>query len=376
MNYPEIVSAPYDATFADIAGSWGSLRYLERNQFLLMLACQGSALSSSSSEELSSSSSEEPAPIISGNPYPGETLTSSISGQWYVDDVESGSPSATYTVDVRDIGKSVRCGDSSPVTIWHPTDVTSNMILLTPNVGALHSIEPDVEATDGQTVRRILDQSGNGWHADQATGANQPTRQVSEVGGNDTLLFDGTNDFMEFSGGALGLFRNRGYGYIIAACRDLATSGGSPSHPVFSVYGVSSYRLLLFTRNESNIFICYTRRTDVSTPGTVDEVNNSNHNVLTSEALWENGDQRLRINGSESDNSALSDSGLSQDSDSNYVFICRFGTNYFPGDISCLMALSPDTALSAVNLARLERYAYLCGPGPTEVTLDPSDPWA
>lgn len=45
-------------------------------------------------------------------------------------------------------------------------------------------------ATDGQTVRRWLDRSGNGRHLDQATLANQPTFSANRV------VFNGTNSWM------------------------------------------------------------------------------------------------------------------------------------------------------------------------------------
>jgi hypothetical protein len=45
-------------------------------------------------------------------------------------------------------------------------------------------------------VARWEDQSGNGYHVTQATGANQPLRRVAQKGGLDTLQFDNTNDRM------------------------------------------------------------------------------------------------------------------------------------------------------------------------------------
>ena len=56
--------------------------------------------------------------------------------------------------------------------------------------GVLTSVGPDVAATDGQTVRRWLDRSGNGRHLDQATLANQPTFSGGSV------MFGGVNKLM------------------------------------------------------------------------------------------------------------------------------------------------------------------------------------
>jgi hypothetical protein len=55
----------------------------------------------------------------------------------------------------------------------------------------LTTVGPDVPATNGQTVRRWLDKSGNGRHLDQATLANQPAFTNTATG----LTFDG-NDFL------------------------------------------------------------------------------------------------------------------------------------------------------------------------------------
>lgn len=58
----------------------------------------------------------------------------------------------------------------------------------------LNSISPDTPATDGQTVRRWLDKSGNDLHANQATGVNQPLFDADGLNGNGVLTFDGSND--------------------------------------------------------------------------------------------------------------------------------------------------------------------------------------
>jgi len=52
----------------------------------------------------------------------------------------------------------------SGLAAWHSADY-----------GVLNSVGPDVAATNGQTVRRWLDRSGNGRHLDQATLALQHT---------------------------------------------------------------------------------------------------------------------------------------------------------------------------------------------------------
>jgi hypothetical protein len=53
-------------------------------------------------------------------------------------------------------------------------------------------------AADGG-VARWEDKSGNGRHATQGTAANRPLRKAAQQNGNDTLLFDGTNDTLAFT---------------------------------------------------------------------------------------------------------------------------------------------------------------------------------
>jgi hypothetical protein len=56
----------------------------------------------------------------------------------------------------------------------------------------LTSVGPDVPATNGQTVRRWLDKSGNGRHLDQATLANQPTLTTTGApNGKPRITFNG-----------------------------------------------------------------------------------------------------------------------------------------------------------------------------------------
>jgi len=72
----------------------------------------------------------------------------------------------------------------------------------TKTTSVLNSISPDTAATNGQTVRRWMDQSGTAGHANQASGTAQPTYSVP-----DALDFDGTNDTLEIP---KNISRNRG----------------------------------------------------------------------------------------------------------------------------------------------------------------------
>jgi hypothetical protein len=75
---------------------------------------------------LARSGTAEPPPpvlVITGNAYPGETLTSTEAGQWFANDVEiAGQTGATYVVALGDIGKVIRCDDSNGKTILGDAD--------------------------------------------------------------------------------------------------------------------------------------------------------------------------------------------------------------------------------------------------------------
>lgn len=79
--------------------------------------------------------------------------------------------------------------------VFNPSQLPGLAAWFSADYGVLTSVSPDVPATEGQTVRRWLDRSGNGRHLDQAVLANQPVLNGQAV------VSDGVNDtmFVEFS---------------------------------------------------------------------------------------------------------------------------------------------------------------------------------
>jgi len=84
----------------------------------------------------------------------------------------------------------------------------------------LTSIEPNVSATDGQTVRRWLDKSGNGRHLDQADLALQPAFELSGLNSRPSIKPDGVNDFM-----LSGVYSIPTTATVVAVCQDATPSG-------------------------------------------------------------------------------------------------------------------------------------------------------
>jgi hypothetical protein len=85
----------------------------------------------------------------------------------------------------------------------------------------LNSVSPDTPATVGQTVRSWLDKSGNGRHAEQTVGANQPT-----LASGGFVEFDGTNDILMLTNIA-SMTRNIGYLAAFVAYRPTTIQAGN-----------------------------------------------------------------------------------------------------------------------------------------------------
>jgi len=79
-------------------------------------------------------------------------------------------------------------------TGFDPRTIPGLALWLDGRFSVLNSLNPDTEATAGQTVRRWRDKSGAGITTDQGTGANQP---LAVSGGG--VSFDGSNDRLSIS---------------------------------------------------------------------------------------------------------------------------------------------------------------------------------
>ena len=77
-----------------------------------------------------------------------------------------------------------------------------------PNLKLYLSATRMVQQADESSVSRFTDFSGNSYHATQATSGNQPKFDLNQFGSNAGIKFDGVDDFMALSGGALEIFRN------------------------------------------------------------------------------------------------------------------------------------------------------------------------
>lgn len=107
--------------------------------------------------------------IMAGSGYLGSTYVSTVADQWYADDVAIfGATGSTWTMDLANEGKAIRCGDSNIIEMWVPDDLTE-------------ASTTDVWTADGQvTADGKVTQWSNRISSKtptliQATAANQPT---------------------------------------------------------------------------------------------------------------------------------------------------------------------------------------------------------
>jgi hypothetical protein len=309
------------------------------------------------------SDSQDVPRTISGFAYPGETLTSTAAGQWFVDDVAVvGETGETYEVNLLDIGKPIRCDNSNALTCWKPSDIAGVSAFWWSRGGVITSIDPDTLATDGQTVRRWEDRTTPPFNANQTVGANQPIYRATGQSGGPSVEFDGSDDFLDINNTSA--FRNIGQGYLFAGARDTNPTGGNSSHNLinYSVGDGSGTRLGLQTRTGAgNEFRIVARRLDTDTATTAATPSNSNYNVLCAHGDYSNGFARLRVNGSVVASTALPTSGNTSDTNSQSSEIASNPslTNFFIGHIACIIIANQ--SLSATNLSRIERFVGLQG---------------
>lgn len=308
--------------------------------------------------------------VISGFAYPLETLTSTRVKQWTVDGVPVGSPSTTFQVPLLAIGSVVRCGNSAPVTVWHPNQIAAVASFWMAAQNAFNAINPDTLATDGQTVRRwngIISST----QANQTNSINQPIYRATGQSGNPSIEFDGSNDFFALPSNS-DVFQNKSQAYIIAGVRETNPTAGDSTHIVCQ-YGINSgagSRLGLCSRRGGNNFQAIARRNDGDTLTVAQAANDNAYHVLGAHGDFSNGFVRLMVDGSVVSSTALSggsgstsnttsaSAGIGQDNAGN--------SNHLSGHATAVCVVN--ASLTASELSQINRYIGLLG-GLTTIPL-------
>lgn len=298
-------------------------------------------------------------PVISGFAFPGETLTSDQEGQWHADGVPVGpSNAATFAPRVQDIGLDISQtnagGESNILTCWHPRDVPQVKCCRVAWAEALNSVGPDVPATVGQTVRRWTD-IVSGWHADQATGANQPI--LREANGMRYLEFDGVDDFLSSSNIAIANGDTALFGLVAASSQ--AQSGNR------AIINIARGTLPFLTvgRLNSSFYVAFSTQNHYLSTRTLQYT--PDPEVLTSPFVGGftagSGSPAFqeRLNGTTVNSNATAVSAISDlDTSVSYVGSRNNASDF--SQCSVFATIEGSGALTAANLSRLERFLMLC----------------
>jgi hypothetical protein len=302
-------------------------------------------------------------PVISGTAYPAETLTSTIAGQWYADDVAiSGETGSTYVIGLDKIGAVIRCGESNTLTVWHPSDIAAVAAFWSPYFNVFTSVSPDVSATDGQAIRRWVDII-SGIEANQTSGTLQPIYRATGQAGKPSLEYDGGNDCFTLPASSA-IFKDKAQGYLMSGLRCTAPTGGNSQQGVISFSADVSFnsRLTLSARRSGNNFATDARRLDAEALAIAVTANDANYNVLVSHGDWSNGFARITHNETTTVSTALASSGNTSNTDSAAATIGREiggAARVFAGHMTCACVVN--AALSATERSQLARYLGLHG---------------
>lgn len=213
----------------------------------------------------------------------------------------------------------------------------------------LNSISPDTAATDGQTVRRWMDQSGLASHANQASGTSQPTYTLPTA-----LNFDGTNDTLEI---AKNISRNKGYvGIFVVFTADVVTSSTRWLVAMTTAIGNVRTGVSIGTTGQVNLTA---RRLDSGSATTVSgaSLSAATKYVISVQANYAGQSASLRLNGSVvGSSSSFFDGGSTSDTDSFFADVGSLaGNQAFDGKISEVLIYN-GTALSASQVSSVERW--------------------
>lgn len=187
-----------------------------------------------------------PAIVISGTAYPGNTLTSTEAGQWYVNGSPvSGQTGTTYVIRLNDIGYDINQAGSNVLTCWSPADIAGVACFWTPYRNVYSSVSPLTAAVNGASVTRWVD----------IKGGNQLNNWISMPSYNTAGTYpfvSFTSDYMMFSD--LSIFSNKSHGELFFAGKVTGISTSSSPCCAVSYYNniAGQFRLAIVNRRSSS----------------------------------------------------------------------------------------------------------------------------
>src|SRR5258708_5559410 len=114
---------------------------------------------------------------------------------------------------------------------------------------------------DGDAIGSWDDLSGNGYHAQQATGANKPILKKAIQNGLDVARFDGSASFLSLLAASLGMLKNiNSVTFIIVSKANLAVTSARAAF--FATTNASGNGRLGSSRLTTNLIRAVSRRSD------------------------------------------------------------------------------------------------------------------
>jgi hypothetical protein len=220
----------------------------------------------------------------------------------------------------------------------------------------------DVLATDGQAVTawRDIISGVNVTSSGSIAGLIESTDLDTQ-----SIKFDST-DFFTIPISIRTVFNLQNYGYIFAGAKDTVPDGGDATHAVVSINRTGSFpKVALTTRyNGNNTFDAITGPNGTALAfGSSLSNNNSAYNVLTNEAMWADGEIRLRINGSQEGNDSFEAVQPNSTTTTSYIGAYTSNTNNFNGYMTAIILAAGDSPLSDTDRSRIERFIGLLDSG-------------
>lgn len=306
---------------------------------------------------------EDWMPTISGFAYPANTLTSDFPGQWRINGVATGPPTArSLLLPITSIGKIVTCGTSDPVTVWHPRNDVEFYLIATEGVWS--SVSPNVLATGGQPVRswgsnRIPGGSDeNDPLVSNSTANQQPIYRSSGVNGLPSLEFDATNDILERTSGPMLVVSNAKERITLFVAVTPTTSSTSVYAQIMNSSGNAMCDLV----KTSNRFRARGRRTNADGLTTLTDNNTADplaSHVLTNVSDYSSGQVTLRIDGLINNTGSYISAGLTSAANAQSITVGS-ATSGAGGHIQFVAFTNSNLTPQAIS--RIERFAgLLCG---------------
>jgi hypothetical protein len=218
----------------------------------------------------------------------------------------------------------------------------------------------DTLATDGQTVAAWRDII-SGVNVAAGGGSNIALFEADDLA-TASLKFDST-DFFTIPPSIRTVFNLQNYGYIFAGAKDTVPNGGDATHAVVSINRTGSLpKVALTTRfNNNNYFNAITGPNGSVLTGGTSLSNNSAYNVLTNEAMWADGEIRLRINGSQEGDGSFTAEQPNSTTATSYIGAYTSSTNNFNGYMTAIILAAGGSPLSDTDRNRLERFIGILG---------------